>query len=161
MRLKIFLISIAGCFIPNIDNMSKDLKVSRDFIYDGLVYLQKAGLINSIYSNGKGTKLVRKPARIYLNNSNMSYAIQGEFKLKADIGAARETFFANQLAALHQVNTSDVGDFLVDDKYLFEIGGSGKTKKQIKDKGRAYLAIDGIEIGAGIKIPLYLFGFLY
>ncbi len=157
----LWLIATAGCFIPNIDNMSKDLKVSRDFIYDGLTYLQKAGLISSMYANGKGMKLVRKPARIYLNNSNMSYAIHGEFKLKADIGSARETFFANQISSLHQINTSDAGDFLVEEKYIVEVGGTGKTKKQIKDKEQAYLAIDGIEIGAGNKIPLYLFGFLY
>ncbi len=161
LKKMLWLIATAGCFIPNIDNMSKDLQLSRDFVYDGLEYLQRAGLISSIYASGKGMKLVRKPGRIYLNNSNMSYAIHGEFKLKADIGAVRETFFANQLSPLHQVTTSDVGDFLIDGEYIFEIGGAGKTKKQIKDRDKAHLAVDGIEIGSGNKIPLYLFGFLY
>ena len=161
LKKMLWLIATAGCFIPNIDNMSKDLQLSRDFVYDGLEYLQRAGLISSIYANGKGMKLVRKPGRIYLNNSNMSYAIHGEFKLKADIGAVRETFFANQVSPLHQVTTSDVGDFLIDGEHIFEIGGTGKTKKQIKDSAKAHLAIDGIEIGSGNKIPLYLFGFLY
>ena len=66
-------------------------------------------------------------------------------------------------------------DFLVDDHYLFEVGGPKKSfnqikdveggpKKsfnQIKDVENSFLAIDGVEFGRGNKIPLWLFGFLY
>jgi uncharacterized protein len=157
----IWLIATAGSFIPNIDNMSKELKMSRDFVYSALDYLDKSGLINNIFPTGKGMKLIRKPGRIYLNNSNVYYAINGELKLKSDIGAVRETFFVNQVLGLHQINTNDAADFLIDQNYLFEVGGSGKTKKQIKQIDNAYLAVDNIEIGIGNRIPLYLFGFLY
>ena len=52
-------------------------------------------------------------------------------------------------------------DSLVDGKHLFEIGGENKTFAQIKDMSDSYLAIDGIEVGRGCRIPLWLFGFLY
>ncbi|MFO1257721.1 MAG: AAA family ATPase [Gammaproteobacteria bacterium] len=157
----IWLIATAGIFIPNIDNMSKELRLSRDFVYDALEYLGRSGIISNIYPSGVGMKLIRKPGRIYLNNSNTYSAINGEMKLKADVGVVREIFFANQLGSFHKINTGDVGDFLIDDRYVVEIGGAGKTKKQIKQHSEAYLALDGIEIGAGNRIPLYLFGFLY
>ena len=44
---------------------------------------------------------------------------------------------------------------IVDEKSTFEVGGRGKTNKQIKNVS------DDIEIGADNKIPLWLFGFLY
>ena len=53
------------------------------------------------------------------------------------------------------------GDFLVDNNYLFEVGGKNKGFKQIKDLPASYVVADDIEIGSGNKIPLWLFGFLY
>ena len=60
-----------------------------------------------------------------------------------------------------KITASDKGDFLINDKHVFEIGGKGKPFKQIKDVGNAYVVADRMEIGAGNKIPLYLFGMLY
>ena len=56
---------------------------------------------------------------------------------------------------------SDKGDFLINDKYVFEIGGKDKSKKQIEGIENAYVAADDIEFGFSNKIPLWLFGFLY
>jgi mRNA-degrading endonuclease HigB of HigAB toxin-antitoxin module len=53
------------------------------------------------------------------------------------------------------------GDFIIDQKYIFEIGGKGKKYNQIKDIPNSFIVSDDIEIGSGNKIPLYLFGFLY
>ena len=53
------------------------------------------------------------------------------------------------------------GDFLVDGRHTFEVGGSGKGFSQIKDMPDSYVAADDIEVGIGNKIPLWLFGFLY
>jgi hypothetical protein len=36
-------------------------------------------------------------------------------------GTLRETFFINMLSAMHNVSSPSKGDFLVDDKYIFEI----------------------------------------
>ncbi len=54
-----------------------------------------------------------------------------------------------------------IKNFLVDEKYIIEVGGADKTFKQIKDIPDSYLAIDNVEVGRGNKIPLWLFGFLY
>ena len=71
-----------------------------------------------------------------------------------------EPFFLNQLAENHSITYPDKGDFIIDDKYLFEIGGKNKTKKQIAGIKNAYIVADNIEHGAS-QIPLWLFGFLY
>ena len=79
-----------------------------------------------------------------------------------DKGGIRETYFVNQLrAAGHEVVTPQQGDFVVDGKRLFEIGGKGKTFKQIADIQDSYVVNDDVEVGVGGKIPLWLFGFLY
>ena len=49
----------------------------------------------------------------------------------------------------------------MDGKWLFEIGGKGKTFKQIADIEDSFVVNDGVETGFGNKIPLWLFGFLY
>ena len=49
----------------------------------------------------------------------------------------------------------------MDDKFTFEIGGAKKSFEQIKDMPDSFIAADDIEVGAGSKIPLWLFGFLY
>ncbi len=79
----------------------------------------------------------------------------------ADIGNVRETFFMNQLSQSHELCYPKTGDFMVDGKYLFEIGGKGKGFTQIKDIPDSYLSVDDTEIGRGARIPLWLFGMLY
>ena len=53
------------------------------------------------------------------------------------------------------------GDLLVDDRWLFEVGGKNKGFKQIKGIEDSFVVSDGIDIGYGKKIPLWLFGMLY
>ena len=50
---------------------------------------------------------------------------------------------------------------MVDETYTFEVGGRGKTKKQIKNIDDSFIVSADIEIGTGTKIPLWLFGFIY
>jgi hypothetical protein len=61
----------------------------------------------------------------------------------------------------NSIFSSKVGDFLVDEQYIFEIGGKNKSFEQIKDIPNSFVVADDIEIGFGNKIPLWLFGFLY
>jgi hypothetical protein len=44
-------------------------------------------------------------------------------------------------------------------KYHF--GGKSKTSKQVQNTEAYLVAADDIETGFGIKVPLWLFGFLY
>ena len=62
---------------------------------------------------------------------------------------------------MRKLNISKQGDFIVDDKFIFEVGGKNKGFEQIKDMPNSYIAADDIEVGVGNKIPLWLFGFLY
>ena len=78
-----------------------------------------------------------------------------------NVGNTRETFFFNQVSTLHHVSTPKEGDFLVDGKYTFEIGGKSKKDKQVKKNKHAYVVNDDSDIGFDKNIPLYLFGFLY
>ena len=53
------------------------------------------------------------------------------------------------------------GDFFVDGKYYFEVGGKGKTFDQIADIDDGYLAVADTEIGRRHRIPLWMCGLLY
>lgn len=81
---------------------------------------------------------------------------------KTDIGSIRETFFVSTLGTTtrHAVTFPEQGDYLVDDTFLFEVGGKKKDFKGIRDIPNSYLALDDIEKGFGMKIPLWLFGFV-
>jgi hypothetical protein len=61
----------------------------------------------------------------------------------------------------YKINASKNADFLIADKYTFEIGGKNKQTKQIKDILNSYVVKDTIEIGSDNIIPLWMFGFLY
>ncbi|MBS0629802.1 MAG: ATP-binding protein [Verrucomicrobia bacterium] len=157
----LWLVATSNGLTPNIDKMSKNLGISRETIYECLDYLSHSGLLMDLYPSGRGNALVRKPGKIYLNNANLLNAIHGSLKLESDVGGIREAFFVNQVSALHKVALHDKGDFIIDEKWIIEVGGKGKNGKQIKGEQEAYLAVDGIKIGFGKKIPLYLFGLLY
>ena len=94
-----------------------------------------------------------------LENTNLQQVLAPEAPNK---GSLRESFFLNQLKnAGHQVALPLQGDFLIDQKYLFEIGGKDKSQQQIKGISEAFIATDDIETGGFNKIPLWLFGLLY
>jgi hypothetical protein len=100
---------------------------------------------------------LQKPEKVYLHNTNFIYMFS---PTHANLGNVRETFFMNQLAAVHQVSAPKYGDFLIDDHILFQVGGPSKTREQVKGLPNAYLAVDA-RGGHGGRIPLWLFGFLY
>ena len=109
-------------------------------------------------STNKGFLRFEKPKKIYLENSNLMYALS---PANVNTGTIRETFFLQQTAFEHNVNYSEKGDFMVDNKFIFEVGGKNKNYNQINDIQDSYIAADNIEYGHGNKIPLWLFGFLY
>lgn len=122
-------------------------------------YLERmsAGSLIHIIRGGHGMRTVNKPDKLLLDNANMFYVLCAS----PNMGSVRESFFVSQFSYEHQVHYHDKGDFIVDDSIVFEIGGAGKTSKQISGIKRAYLALDNIEIGDKNIIPLWLSGFLY
>jgi hypothetical protein len=97
-----------------------------------------------------------------LGNTNLLRAVSGELSREDPIGTIRETFVQHQLGSAGlQLRISKKGDFLIENKYLFEVGGRSKGKHQIKGKENAYILKDDIDIGFGNVIPMWLIGFLY
>ena len=152
------IVSESVPFIPNIDNLSKRIAIHRNTLLSYLYYLQETRLTNHLYKDISGINRLQKPEKIYLENTNLAYTLAEN---NTEIGNIRETFFLNQISYNHSVEYPNSGDFWVDKKFLFEIGGKSKSGKQIKDTANAYIVADNIEYGFDKKIPLWLFGMLY
>lgn len=146
-------------FSPNIEKLSGEMKLNRASTLKYLHYLDKTMMTNQLLVPNKGMSLLTKPEKVYLNNSNLIFALSAD--AKPNEGNIRETFFLNQLKVKHKVNVPKAGDFLVGGKYIFEVGGRGKTFTQIRNIPESFVAADDIEIGIGNKIPLWLFGLIY
>ena len=144
-------------FEVNYSKIATMAEISRVKLYDYISYLNDGQMLLLVDENITGIKKVQKPAKIYLNNTNLLYAYCEE----TEIGTVRETFFANQVASCCPLHISKQGDFILSKKHTIEIGGKDKSFDQIKDIPNSYVAADDIIIGANNKIPLWLFGFLY
>ncbi|MEA3455796.1 MAG: AAA family ATPase [Campylobacterota bacterium] len=150
------VISASVPFTPDMKKLKNIIGVGDErTLKNYLKYLEDAGLIKMLMKSSKGLGSIEKPEKIYLDNTNLL------FTTKADVGTIRETFFMSQLSKDHEVIAPKFGDYLVGEKFTFEVGGKNKSYKQIKDIEESFIAADEIEIGFGNKIPLWLFGFLY
>lgn len=152
------IISESVPFKPNLEKISGQIEISKNTLRDYLYYLEKAMLVAMLRSDKKVNSNLSKPEKIYLSHPNLIYCLANE---NSNQGNIRECFFMSQLQTLHQINYSEVGDFLVNQKFVFEIGGKNKTYKQIANIENSFIAADNIEIGYKNTIPLWLFGFLY
>lgn len=142
---------------PNMSELYRELETDRNQGLKMLNAIEKGGLLNLLPSETKSLKNMSRPEKIYLNNTNLMFALMPN----PDVGTIRETFFFNQLGQSHALTCPNAGDFMVDGRYLFEVGGKGKTFSQIKDLPDSYLAVDNMEVGHHNRIPLWLFGFTY
>ncbi len=143
---------------PNMSRLYAELETDRNQGLRMLKALSEANLLNLLSSEASSLKNMSRPDKIYCDNPNIMAALCPN----ADIGCLRETFFLNQIrSAGHTAVYPRQGDFLVDGQRLFEVGGKGKSFTQIKDLPDSYLAVDDTEIGAGNRIPLWMFGLLY
>lgn len=145
-------------FKPNVSKIGESMQLSRQTITNYLHLLAKAGLLQMVYSDRHKVSSLAKPEKLFLQHPNYYYALN---ETNANKGSIRETFFVNQIAQKHRIETAQKGDFKVDEHLIFEIGGKSKTFAQIANLKNAYLTIDDTEIGINNKIPLWLFGFLY
>jgi predicted AAA+ superfamily ATPase len=146
-------------YTPNIKELllKMDMKDNYKGLYRFLEYLSRAKVLNTIKPKAKGDAIFVKPDKIYLNNTNLHFA----YCLSNKVGTIREVFVASMLQNRYTLEVAKKGDFVVDDRYILEVGGAKKGYKQIKDIKNSFVVADDIEIGSGAKIPLWLFGFLY
>ena len=152
------IISESVPFTPNVTHLSQKMTVHRTTLMTYLHYLEEVGLTTNLQKEAKGSVKLQKPAKIYLENTNLMFVLSPS---NANTGNARETFFANQVGYKNKLNYHEKTDFLVNNVYAFEIGGKDKTNKQIVGIENSFIVADGIEYGYQNKIPLWLFGFLY
>ena len=152
------IISESVPFTPNVTHLSQKMTVHRTTLMTYLHYLEEVGLTTNLQKEAKGSVKLQKPAKIYLENTNLMFVLSPS---NANTGNARETFFANQVGYKNMLNYHEKTDFLVNNVYAFEIGGKDKTNKQIVGIENSFIVADGIEYGYQNKIPLWLFGFLY
>ncbi|MDD2904796.1 MAG: AAA family ATPase [Sulfurimonas sp.] len=165
IKLLLAVIMQSVPFTPKLADLKNAIEVKDDrTLKEYLCKLDDAGLIKLLMKSSLSMKALDKPEKIYLANTNLMQLAS------PNIGNIRETFFMNQLDNYYNnknsflkvgIYASDKGDFYLEEKYTFEVGGKNKDFKQIKDIPNSYIAADDIEFGFGNKIPLWLFGFLY
>ena len=158
LRSLLSVVSSGVPFAVDISKMAQTAELNRNTIVAYLAHLNRAKLLNLLYSDAQNLKRMQKPDKIYMENCNLLHALS---LTQVETGSERETFFVNQLAYHHQIEYAKQGDFLIDRTYTIEVGGQSKDGKQIADVPNAFIAADGIEYALGNKIPLWLFGFLY
>ena len=57
--------------------------------------------------------------------------------------------------------TKKYGDFKVDGKWIFEVGGANKTFEQIANIPNSYILADDMEYSVRNKLPIWIVGLLY
>lgn len=152
------IIAESAPFIPNISKLSERIGINRNTLISYLLYLHEAGLTRNLFKDVKGITRLQKPDKIYLDNPNFYFSLNLS---PPNIGHVRECFFLNQLGYRHQIEFITDGDFLVNRKWQFELGGKSKSAKQLQKAPNGFVVADDLEIGHQNRIPLWLFGFLY
>lgn len=142
---------------PKMNELYGILETTREQGLKMLNILQRTAMLQLLSTELKEFKNLVKPDKVYLHNPNLMNALT----VSPDKGTLRETFFVNQLSTIADVNYPKNGDFLIDHRYVFEVGGKNKNFDQIKDIPDSYLAIDNVETGYGSRVPLWMFGLLY
>lgn len=158
-KLKQLLMIIAQSvpFKPVMQKLAELIGVSRNYLNDYLLYIEKAGMIAQLRDDTGGIRGLGKVEKIYLDNPNLIYALGQE---NSNTGNRRETFFYNQMRVKQEVTSSKIADFRIGER-TFEIGGKNKGQQQIAQAKEGYIVKDDIEYGHGNVIPLWSFGLNY
>ncbi|MCK5197494.1 MAG: ATP-binding protein [Spirochaetales bacterium] len=165
-KLKKLIGYLALSKIPlfNISSLTNEIEVSKDTLYLFFELLKRSEIISVIRTEDASLRRM-KNSKILFKSTNTYYALsENWWKHDPDPGNIREAFFADQVGSQEILYTSRIVDFTVKTKnisYEIEVGGKNKTKKQLQGVPNGYIFKDGIEIGYGNVIPLYLVGFLY
>lgn len=144
-------------FELNVTKLAAAIGVSRVTLYDYLRYLQTGSLIRIVQGAGAGVRKVARHDKLYPDNPNLMRVLCSAAKE----GTIREVFAASMLDYKHTVYHAERADFLVDDRWHFEIGGPSKGSAQIADAEEGYLFVDAREVGFARTIPLWMLGMIY
>ena len=143
----------------DISKLATATGLQRNTVLEYLNHLGDAKLINLLFSDIASVKKMQKPDKIYLENPNLLYALA---TTPVKTGTTRECFAVNQLGYGHTVEYGKTqGDFRVDGRLTFEVGGENKSFSQIANAPDSFVLSDDIEMPRGNKLPLWMIGFLY
>lgn len=155
------LVSIIASSIPfevDASKLSRLIGTGRDTVIEYMQHLEDARIFNLLYSDVRSVGKLTRPDKIYLENANLLYALSSS---EVNIGTARETFVVNQLKIKYDVEYGkQQGDFKVDGKYTFEVGGKDKTFSQIAGVRNSFVLSDDIETPLGRRLPIWSVGFI-
>lgn len=157
LKQLLMIVSQSVPFKPIMQKLADLTGVSRNYVTDYLLYIERAGMIAQLRDETGGIRSLGKVEKIYLDNPNLIH-ILGRDEL--NIGNLRETFFYNQMRVRQEVISSRVADFQIDGR-TFEVGGKSKGQKQIASASEGYIVKDDIEAGYANVIPLWQFGLNY
>ena len=144
-------------FKPNYQKLSQMLDINRAQVKDYMLYLEKAGLVKQLRDSTGDIRALGKVEKVYLANTALAYLLGGS---QTDISNVRETFFFSQTQNGYDVLSSTTADFQIED-LTFEVGGSNKGQRQIREVTNGFVVKDDITTGMGNIIPLWMFGLLY
>jgi predicted AAA+ superfamily ATPase len=144
-------------FKINIKALSEKMGI-RDYqtLYRYMEYLHRGRILSLIRAKSRGDSIFVKPQKLYLGNTNLHHAYCDSMEM----GTLREVFFMS-MTIDENIEVASRGDFVVNGRYIVEIGGKSKSFQQIKDIENSFVVADDTEVGFGNKVPLWLFGFLY
>ena len=155
------LVSIIASSIPfevDASKLSRLIGTGRATVIEYMQDLEDARIFNLLYSDVRSVGKLTRPDKIYLENANLLYALSSS---EVNIGTARETFVVNQLKIKYDVEYGkQQGDFKVDGKYTFEVGGKDKTFSQIAGVRNSFVLSDDIETPLGRRLPIWSVGFI-
>ncbi|MDE6696145.1 MAG: AAA family ATPase [Muribaculaceae bacterium] len=159
LKLKKLLVVLAEQvpFVPNITKLTRDVEVTRNQLMKFFTLLNEGAILRTLMDDTTQPKRAAKPEKILFDNPSVMQALAIMHKT----GTVRESFVASMLSVAGEIHAPEVGDFLLNRKYLFEVGGRNKGFSQIADRPDSYVVADNIETGFGNKIPMWLLGFLY
>ena len=142
----------------NITKLSAYLEINKNTVLSYLSSMNRAELLYLLYTDNKSVTIMQKPDKIYIQNTNILYALSSQINL----GTIRECFVVNQLSPQHVVEYGkDKDDFKIDGKITFEVGGKEKSFQQIANVANSYILADNLDFPIGKKLPIWLIGLIY
>ncbi len=93
LKKLLWIIANSEPFIPNMERISKGLGISCEYVYHCIEFLEKAGLIINLRRAGQGFNALRKPAKIFLQNTSLIQTLS-ETSMEQNKGSMRECFFS-------------------------------------------------------------------
>ncbi|MBI2600555.1 AAA family ATPase [Candidatus Daviesbacteria bacterium] len=135
----------------SINKLAHSLGKDHATVTEYVQILRDTGILRFLLIDKSGHALIRNAEKVYLDNTNLLYAVNETIGKEVHIGTVRELFAVSSLEdSGYKVFYSKKGDILTDGHTL-EIGGPNKSGIQVQDD---------ILYGSLNIRPLYLFGFL-